>query len=132
METLRAIREFDWQTAWTATKNLCAIVGCIAMFSYFAGVRLWIQILSALVLACMWALIFKLLRGMNARPRGSEIPKPRRSPQGRITPSVSQRLHSAEAKGVSEEKKAEPKMVSRFVYFDAETGEDVYKLEPAA
>jgi hypothetical protein len=150
MKTLRAIRDFDWRAMWAATKTLLAIYGAIALISFFAAPLQPLEVAGAILfVVATWYVMFRFVQAMNARKSApvlagarekvfTQVPKPRRTLRKESIPCrvPSVAVSSAEP-GISDSSldthhSSLPKMRRRFVYFDAEKGEEVYKLEPAA
>jgi|SRR5580692_2273697 hypothetical protein len=131
MKTLKAIRDFDWRTVWGATKILSAVVGGIAMIAFTANQRTWMLTFTLLAIACMWGLIFALLCCLRAR---SEFRcKPQASLKGATKTGRESKLsRSVDPSTIPQAREKDQIMRRRFVFFDPEKGEEVYKMEPVA
>lgn len=112
---IESFRRFDWQSAWQATVALFFLVGLACTAAWFAqNLRPLELVASILFVGFGWFASFRFVVALKAH-----APKSQRF--GARTAAI----RSAEPAGISE-----PKMRERFVYFDPESGEDVYTMEP--
>lgn len=105
--TMKTLKHFDWKSAAFATWVFLAIIGAIALGVWFANPLRWLEMAASLiVVAGGWCITFKLTQAIRARRKPAGKSKP--------VPVVS----SAVA------------MRKVFLYFNPDTGEEVFKMEP--
>jgi len=112
MSIITAVKNFEWRMAWEATKKFIFTIGCIAFVAWFTNLTsFWWMAFSAVWLGMIWYVFFLLERAWQ-KQRGSR----------RIVKRLAaNRTPCPEPEG--------PKTRRRFLYFNPDTGDEVFKTE---
>lgn len=127
MPTLRTLREFDFALAATAAKRICTVVGAIVIGSWFAVERHPLELTAAvLFVALAWVMTFMAIRAW--RVQFSTSTKSQRI-GGRTARANGKPATNRPADRVGMNIPIASVNAKRFLYFDSESGDPVYKIE---
>jgi hypothetical protein len=98
------VKSFDWKAAMFATWVFLALCGAIALGIWFAQPMRWLLLAASLfAIAVGWCLTFKIISAARLMFGAPRLPKGPKQP---------------------------PTMKKVFLYFNPDTGEEVFKMEP--